>query len=280
MNRTVRNMMYVLITAICIIAIIVGVYSQFFKKKPIKEGNKNITSENTIKQEKTQAEIKTEFKDLFKNELHNKNYMIEGMQKIDESKDIVYSAIDGVSDQKEGKYKINVTLPLINIADETIEKYNGLTQSIFVDKLNNIIENGQVYTIFDIQYTAYINEDILSVAIMASLKEGENPQRLVMQTYNYNLRTKKEITINDILTARSLEQEAVNRRIENIVKKASEEASYMQSTGYNVYERNLQDPMYKVQNVTNFIQGPNGELYIIYAYGNNSYTSEMDIIEI
>lgn len=280
MNKSVRNIMYVLITAICIIAIVVGVYAQFFKKKTSKEANKNASSENTTITEKTQAEIKTEFKNLFKNELHNKKYMIEGMQKIDESKEIVYSAIDGFSDQKEGKYALNVTIPLINIIDDTISGYNGLTQSIFVDKLNDIMLNGKVYTIFDIQYTAYINEDILSVAIMASLKEGENPQRVVVQTYNYNLKTKKEVTINDILTARALELDAINRRIANVVQKASEEARYMQSTGYNVYERNLQDQMYNVQNVNNFIQGPNGELYIIYAYGNNAYTSEMDIIEI
>ena len=38
--------------------------------------------------------------------------------------------------------------------------------------------------------------------------------------------------------------------------------------------------MYQIDNITNFIEGPNGELYIIFAYGNNNYTSEMDIIEI
>ena len=38
--------------------------------------------------------------------------------------------------------------------------------------------------------------------------------------------------------------------------------------------------MYDVKNVTNSIQGPSGELYIIYAYGNVAFTSEMDIIEI
>lgn len=280
MNRSVRNIMYVLITAICIIAIVIGVYSQFFKKKPLAEQNKNISSENTIIEEKTQAELKIEFKNLFKNELHNKEYMLEGMQKIDESKEIVYSAIDGFADQEEGKYAVNVTIPLINIVDDTISGYNNLTQSIFVDKLNDIMLNGKVYTIFDMQYAAYINNDILSIAIMASLKEGENPQRVVVQTYNYNLKTKKEVSINDILTARALELDAVNRRITNVVQKASEEAKYMQDTGYNVYERDLSSQIYDVQNVDSFIQGPNGELYIIYAYGNNAYTSEMDIIEI
>ena len=110
--------------------------------------------------------------------------------------------------------------------------------------------NASIYTICEVSYTAYINNDILSVAIMASIKEGDNAQRLLVQAYNYNLKTD------------------------------SDEARSVQSTGYNIYERDLSNSMYDVKNVTNFIQGPSGELYIIYAYGNVAFTSEMDIIEI
>ena len=54
----------------------------------------------------------------------------------------------------------------------------------------------------------------------------------------------------------------------------------MAESGYQVYKRILDNEIYKIQNIKNFIQGPNGELYIIFAYGNNNYTSEMDIVEI
>ena len=54
----------------------------------------------------------------------------------------------------------------------------------------------------------------------------------------------------------------------------------MAQSGYNVYQRNPEDEMYKLENIQNFMEGPNGELYIIFAYGNNNYTSEMDVIEI
>ena len=36
--------------------------------------------------------------------------------------------------------------------------------------------------------------------------------------------------------------------------------------------------MYKLENTNNYIIGENGLLYIIYAYGNNNYTSEVDIV--
>lgn len=36
--------------------------------------------------------------------------------------------------------------------------------------------------------------------------------------------------------------------------------------------------MYKLENTDNFILGEKSHLYIIYAYGNNNFTSETDLI--
>ena len=36
--------------------------------------------------------------------------------------------------------------------------------------------------------------------------------------------------------------------------------------------------IYTVANSENFFLGENGKLYIIYAYGNQNFTSEMDIV--
>ena len=68
--------------------------------------------------------------------------------------------------------------------------------------------------------------------------------------------------------------------IENTIKRASEDAEQMAQSGYQVYQRNPEDEMYKIENIQTFIEGPDGELYIIFAYGNNNYTSEMDVIQI
>lgn len=278
-NKTVRRMMYILITVICVIAIIVGVYVQFFKKKPNNDED-NIIIDNTAIGDPTQEDIKERFKALFTNEFSGTKSDFHNIEKLDKTKELVYSGIDKYMATVEEKYNITASIPMINIKSEITEKYNEKTQSIFVNKINDIMQNSQINTIMDVKYTAYINNDILSVAIMASMKEGNSAQRILVQTYNYNLKTEKEVKINDILKNREIEEDALNRRIKSVIKKAAEDAENMQGAGYDIYTRNLESSIYEVQNVTSFIQGPNGELYIIYAYGNEAFTSEMDIIEI
>ena len=51
----------------------------------------------------------------------------------------------------------------------------------------------------------------------------------------------------------------------------------MQSV-YTVYNRNLSDSMYQISNISTFFLGKNEELYIIFAYGNQNFTSEMDVV--
>ena len=280
MNKSIRNAMYILIIAICVIAIFIGVYSQFFKKKEDKDIDYHISGENVTSNVITQAEVKENFKDLFTNQFFSSDYDETKLAKIDKSKPLVYSGIDNYENQEEGRYDIKATIPVINLSNEIGKKYNDTTTNIFVKKLNSIVSDSKIYTIYDVNYTAYINNDILSVAIMASIKEGDSAQRLMVQTYNYNIKENKEVTINDILEERGLDASNVTKKIKSIVNKSAEDAKGMQSTGYNVYERDLDSDMYDATKVSNFIQGPDGELYIIYAYGNQAFTSEMDIIEI
>ena len=280
MNKTIRNVLYVLIGVICIIAIFIGVYAQFFKKEIEPDIGGDIPSVDGQANVITQAEVKDAFKDLFTNEFFDFDYDDREVQKVKENQPIVYCEIDGFSRQEDGRFDIRATLPLINIAGDVASKFNDTTNNIFVKKLNDIMTTSTIYTICDVNYTAYINNDILSVAIMASIKEGDSAQRLIVQTYNYDLKNNKEATIVDILQDRGIEESKVNEKIKGVVTKAAKDAEAMQSTGYNVYERNVNSDMYDVTVANNFIQGPNGELYIIFAYGNEAFTSEMDVIEI
>lgn len=280
MNKTVRSVLYVLIGVICIIAIFIGVYAQFFKKEIEPDIGGDIPSVDGQANVITQAEVKDAFKDLFTNEFFDFDYNDGEVQKVKEDQPIVYCEIDGFSRQEDGRFDIRATLPLINIAGDVASKFNDTTNNIFVKKLNDIMTTSTIYTICDVNYTAYINNDILSVAIMASIKEGDSAQRLIVQTYNYDLKNNKEATIVDILQDRGIEESKVNEKIKGVVTKAAKDAEAMQSTGYNVYERNVNSDMYDVTVANNFIQGPNGELYIIFAYGNEAFTSEMDVIEI
>ena len=276
MSKSVRNVIYILIIVVCVISIFVGVYAQFFMKSKEKKVDPNSIGGPSATNEISSPEIKDAFKDLFVGKFFDYDYDESGVEKIVEDEKIVYTAIDQEREE-DGKYSIKVKIPFVNIKDVN---YNDTTTQIFINKLNDIMKNSKYYTICDINYTAYINNDVLSVAIMASMKEGDSAQRLIVQTYNYNLKTKKDVTINDILEARGLEESAITKRIKYVVEKAAEDAKSIHDTGYEIYERNLDDEIYEVANVDNFIQGPNGELYIIYAYGNNAFTSEMDIIEV
>ena len=137
-----------------------------------------------------------------------------------------------------------------------------------------------MYTIYNLDYTAYVNNNLLSVAIKATIKEGDNPQRVIVQTYNYDLVEDKAVTVKEILEDRDIDETVVENRIKTVVQNASNDANELINSGYTVYQRNVNDEMYQIDNITNFIEGPNGELYIIFAYGNNNYTSEMDIVQI
>ncbi len=273
------KILYILIGALCFLAIIAGIYAQFFVKDEDKNnviiptGNQTPTEETG---EKTQEEIKSQFTSLFTNVLNTGNYDASSISKIDASKDIVYSAYDII--ENNDNYEVNIHLPVINISGEVPVGFNNITQTVFADKASEVLSNKGEKIIYQVNYVAYINGDILSLAINSTLKEGSNPQRIMVQTYNYNLATGEEIQLVDILSQRNLVQSEVQNKITDTVTKAKEEAEILVQSGYSVYSRDLNSDIYKLENISNYLLGANGELYIIFAYGNQNHTSEMDII--
>ena len=277
-TKTIRYILYGFIIVICLISIIIAVYAQFFREEKESDGYGNDMNKGENQNILTGQDVKKSFLDLFTSEFYSNQYNGE-VDKIVDEKDIVYTAYSN-SEKVDGKYSIDVNIPLINIKGQVPEEYNNISQTVFADKITDIMTNSNVYTIYNLDYTAYVNNDILSVAIMATIKEGEKPQRIMVETYNYNLKTGKKVTINDILTARGIEETIVKNKIKSTIKKASEDAYKMAQSGYEIYQRNPDDQMYEINNIKTFIEGPNGELYIIFAYGNNNHTSEMDVIQI
>lgn len=278
-TKTIRYIIYTIIIIICIVAIGIGVYAQFFMEEDLGNNYNNDISTGESQNLITGQDIKQSFLDLFTDEFYIGNFDDSNVKKLDNNKELVYTAYSN-SETMDGKYMIDVNIPVINIQSNVVNEYNGITQSIFVNKINAIMTNSSVYTIYNLDYISYVNNDILSLAIMATIKEGNNPQRIIIQTYNYNLATGENVTIDDILSYRDIDTVVVENKIKYNIAKASEDAANMAQSGYNVYQRNPEDDMYKLENIQNFMEGPNGELYIIFAYGNNNYTSEMDVIEI
>ena len=313
--------LYIIITIICVIALIMGIYYQFFKQDTQDVGTQGniLPDKNGEETELTQEELKAEFSELFTNKLDKKGFNTENIEKIDANKDIIYPI---TMVKNEASYEMDLNIPVFNITGDTPAEFNNTTQQSFINKANQIMtgentnsqNSGNVKpntnqntnnatnnessnsttnepntitidttantrVLYDVSYQAYINGEILSVIIKSSLKEGNNPQRVMVQTYNYNLATKQSIELTDIMQPYGLTEDEINTKIKQVTEEAVSQEDALSSAGYETYKRDLASPIYQIENIHTFFLGSNGDLYIIFAYGNNNYTSEMDIIK-
>ena len=271
------RIIYILVGIFCVFAIIAGIYAQFIDAD---YGGLNIANEenqNTL-QEKSQEEIKVSFNDLFINTLNLGGFDTTGIQKNDSTQEIVYTAFD-IEDETDN-YEINMKIPIINIRSELANTLNQITQATFVNKANEIMQSqNTTKTIYTIDYAGFINNNILSLVIRSTLKEGNSAQRVIIQTYNYDLTTNEQVSLVDLITIKMLNRDEVNSKIMEVVTEANTEAENLQNMGYNqIYVRDLTSNIYSVDNAGAYFLGSNQELYIVYAYGNNEFTSEMDIV--
>ena len=206
--------------------------------------------------DKEQLEI--EFNDLFTNE---ENQYVSTLYKIQE--------------EKSGKYKIDAYIPRINLDNKIDNEVNNEINSSFVNKILQVYNDSKIYTILKINYATSIQDNRLSVIIKCSLKEGSNAQRTIIKTYNYDIESKEKIKIVDLIQEQKKAdlQEEINQKIQLKLKK---EATLAEQ-GYNVYRRDVDSDIYKIENANEFYI-KDKILYIIYCYGNNSFTSEVDLI--
>lgn len=284
MNK--RYILYILITIICIIAIITGVYYQIFGNKPKQNTITNEMVDNQEQNEVIDPEIlKEEFNSLFNNSFDDQGYDTSLVQKIQglEEQNIIYAAYN-IKEEKDEKYSVDINLPVFNVQADVAAEFNKTTQSIFADKANDVLTKSDKYTIYNVEYVAYLNENILSLVIKSTLKEGDRAQRIIVQTYNYDIITGEKLTLNEVLESKGIDLKEVNKKIEKQVKEANKQAEAiseaLSQTGQSVYKRDINNAMYVTDNVNYFFVGLDGQIYIVYPYGNSNFTSEMDIIKI
>ena len=132
--------------------------------------------------------------------------------------------------------------------------------------------------IYSVEYKAYIQNNILSLVIRSEYKEGDKSQKVELETFNYNLAEKREITIDEILILKNITQEYATNKIRNEIKKIQEQNQPLINEGYPFYERDYNADRYDISNSKYFLYGKDGMLYVIYPYGNEDDTSEMDIV--
>ena len=113
---------------------------------------------------------------------------------------------------------------------------------------------------------------------MCKYKNGTNPQRRIVQTYNYDIENDKLLDIEEIIAYKNLNKDDIQNKVQQEINKVNSQMKSITQQGYNVYIRDENSEIYKIDNTPNFFLGKNNYLYLVYAYGNNNHTSEMDLV--
>ncbi len=259
---------YISIIAICVIAVITAVVIQIVKNLPEKEPE----IDTSILQK-----YKADFDKIFTNKvnyLKNNEYKID---RIDDSEAIVYTGYSN-KDIKVSDYNLDVNIPYINIKNTTIERFNKSIKDTFEQKAKDILSTQRQNIIYTVNYSAYVTNNMLSIVVRSSLKEGENPEKVMVKTYNYDLTEKKELSFEDFLNFKGISRQDAGNTIRKEIKSIENKINELSKAGYKVYSRDSNSDIYKLDNITEYFIGEDNVLYVIFAYGNQSNTSEIDII--
>ena len=181
--------------------------------------------------------------------------------------------------EQDENYTVDLKIPYFNIDSENARKYNQQIKSIFKDKSESVTSsNSQKEIIYNVKYKAYENNNILSLVILSELKEGNSNERIIIQTYNYNLENNEMFEIKDFIKQKNIDTSYANNKIKNEINSSQEQNLKLVELGYNVTIRDTNKDEFKIENVTEYFLGENGYLYLVYPYGNNEYTSELDVV--
>ena len=266
---------YITIISICVVAIMVAFIVQLKQEQP-SSGVGEILPE--LSDDKISV-YKQQFNEIFENKvnyLENNAYKINEY-KISDAEEIVYLGYQN-KEKKANDYELDVNIPYINIDTDVVEEFNKQIKDVFEKKAKSVLNTKNSNIIYDVNYSAYVSNNILSLVIRSTLKEGGNPQRDIVQTYNYDLIKHEKCTIDDMLQIKGITKKEAGQKIKDEIKSVGKRVEELGKLGYSVYARDYTSDIYNINNVTEYFLGKDNALYIIYAYGNLNHTSEMDIV--
>lgn len=225
---------YVTIVIVCIISVIIAFYVQFYARIDIgKLLGKESENQLAKKTEEELETLKAEFEQIFTNRIDNGDGQENKKREVE--KPLVYTKVEK-KESKVNSYDIEVHIPYINIDNPKIEKYNKEIED-FVQKTNQVLESQNKNTIYTVEYVANVQNDILSLMIRSNLKEGTSAQRVIIQTYNYDLRNNKEITLEEVLKIEDIDKEQMQEKIKNEIGIEQKKVEDLKNLGYNIYNR-------------------------------------------
>ena len=267
---------YISVILVCIICVVVAFYVQFYARIDLGSFiGMGAESQYGNKTDEEIVTLETGFNNLFINGIDNYDGENDNKKK-EQDKALIYTQYQK-KESKLNSYNLEVNIPKINVDNEIVDKYNKEIQDTFETLSENVLKSENSNIMYNVDYVANVQDGILSVMIKASLKQGSSAQKIIIQTYNYDLRNNKEITLEEVLKIERLNKEDIQNRINTKIQQEAEKAKDLASMGYNIYERDVNSDIYKIENSTEFYLTPNA-LYIIYAYGNETDTSEMDMV--
>ncbi len=256
MKRTKKILVITLVVILIILSLVAAGLFLFNKKQ------------DDIAREKEEAIINAEenFKKLFENLEYseNKNEAVTLSYKMEKI--------------EEGRYDVKAHVPLLNIETDTANAVNDEITNIFGKKLLEVVKENTAYSKYHVDYITYTNNNIISLIIKATLKEGSEPQRIIVKTYNYDLVENKLLSLKEYMELNSIDKNAVQAQIINYIRGKSENTDTALAQEYNLYIRDVRSDEYLIENIENYYIGQDGKIYIIFAYGNNNATETVDVV--
>ena len=260
------------IIVICVICVGLAIYFSISNKGAKPQQNMTNTNENQVEQNNNNnipqvsyADLEESFSSIFTNKLEAETQGLT-VTKADETKELIYTKYPYM--KSTTGYEINVNIPNINIAGDAVSAINEQINQQYQNRIKIVAEQTDQYVIYTASYVAYINGNILSVVIRENLKIGEEPQRLNILTYNYDITNNRQVDLYTMLSLKQLDANIVQQAIIQKINKVNQSVSSLSDLGYSVYRRNTSDPMYLLQNTKSYFLGKDGYLYLIYTYGD------------
>lgn len=276
LNGRNKYIFFLVLAMICIVALSIGVYTQFFYKyadtDPLMMGI-HVGAQKTAEE---CAMLKTSFNDLFKNDIliNSENVRTD---KVEPDKGLVFTGYNLVNED-ETYYSVNAQIPVVNINSDAAKAINKEILKEFYEKANSIMRQTEQNIIYTVTYQAFVNQDVLSIVVKSSLKENQKPEKLTIKTYNYSIPDKKVVALEKLIEEKEKSKDEIQTLINDEIKTAYNNAKIIAAEYGNLYERDLKSEIYKIENTTEYFLTQDGYIYIVYCYGNNDYTNEMDII--
>lgn len=271
-----KYLFFSILILICIVALSLGIYSQFFYKysdtDPFMIGI-NIGAKKTAEE---YALLESNFNELFVNELKINSDDLN-VSKLESAKEVVYTGYSLVNED-ETYYNVDAQIPVINIDSEVAENINSKVKNEYYNQANFIMRQTQGNTMYKVSYVAYINSDYLSLVVKSILKEEGKSEKVSIKTYMYSITKEKLVSLEDLIDLKKTTNEVVQKSIYDEIKTAYENAQIIASEYGPLYERDVNSDRYKIENSDVYFLTDDGYAYIIYPYGNDAYTNEMDIV--